>query len=53
MEIEPAWYEYATFDEDGFVNGIAEDAPEDAKEAYREEQKRKAQYMERGEPIPR
>ena len=28
------WFDWATHDEDGFVNGIREDAPEDAKQAY-------------------
>ena len=53
MELEPIWYKYATFDEDGFVNGIREDAPEDAKEAYREEQERKREYAREGKMIPR
>ena len=30
------WIEYATFDDEGIVNGIAEDAPEDIKNEYKE-----------------
>ena len=40
MEVEPIWYKYATFDEDGFVNGVRDDAPEEIKEAYREHEQR-------------
>lgn len=53
MEIEPVWFEYATFDEDGHVNGIRDDAPKEAREAYEAEQRRKADYTRRHEPIPR
>lgn len=38
MEDEPIWYKYATFDEDGFVNGVSDDAPPEVKEAYRKDQ---------------
>lgn len=41
METEPVWFKYATFDDDGFVNGIREDAPEEVKKAYRDQQKEK------------
>ena len=53
MELEPAWYEYATFDESGHVNGIRGDAPQEAKDAYKEEQDRLKEYTEKGEFIPR
>ena len=53
MDGEPIWFKYATFDEDGFVSGIVEDAPEDAKEAYQEYQRTKRRYEESGEMIPR
>lgn len=36
MMVEPIWYQYATFGEDGLVNGISDDAPEEAKKAYEE-----------------
>jgi hypothetical protein len=47
METEPIWYQYATFDDDGFVNGISDDAPPDAVQAYQEE----FQQPEPGKPI--
>lgn len=34
MMIKPKWWEYATFDDDGFINGIKEDAPKEIKDAY-------------------
>lgn len=53
MDVEPIWFQYATFDDDGYVNGIREDAPENAKEAYREEKEREQEYIKAGERIPR
>lgn len=40
METEPVWFKYATFDDDGFVNGVREDAPEEIKRAYHEQQRK-------------
>ena len=34
MMEQPIWWEYATYDEDGFVDGIRDDAPEEIKKAY-------------------
>lgn len=48
MMIKPDWWEYATYDDDGFVNGIREDAPENIKEAYSEYLKEKATLQEKG-----
>lgn len=39
MKIKPVWFEYATFNEDGYINGISEDAPEEMKEAYKRDKK--------------
>lgn len=36
MMLKPSWYDYATYDNDGFINGIKDDAPDEAKEAYKE-----------------
>ena len=36
MMTKPDWWQYATFDEDGFLTGIREDAPETAKAEYAE-----------------
>ncbi|WP_303726098.1 hypothetical protein [Anaerovibrio lipolyticus] len=33
--VEPSFWKYLTLDEDGCVNGIREDAPEEEKEAYK------------------
>lgn len=45
MMTAPIWYKYATFDDDGFVDGIRDDAPEDVKRAYEEyiEEQKKAE----------
>lgn len=40
--VEPSFWKYLTLDEDGCVNGIREDAPEEEKEAYKK-------YLERQE----
>ena len=53
MESEPIWYKYATFDEDGFVNGVSDDAPEEVKDAYKAYIDELNAYKERGEFIPR
>lgn len=53
MESEPIWFKYATFDEDGFVSGIRDDAPEDVKEAYRAYKEEERRYIDSGEPMPR
>ena len=51
MEVEPIWAEYATFDDDGFIDGIREDAPEDAKEAFREYQEGRRRDEARKTPM--
>lgn len=53
MDIEPVWYQYATFDEDGFVNGIVDDAPKEVREAYEAENKKRKSEEESGKPIPK
>ena len=53
MESEPIWFKYATYGEDGFVNGVSDDAPEDVKEAYAKEQEQKQEYEKTGQIIPR
>ena len=53
MESEPIWYKYATFDDDGFVNGISDDAPEEAKQAYAESMAYTEGFEESNKPIPR
>lgn len=34
MMIEPEWFQYAIFDDEGHLIGISSDAPESAKEEY-------------------
>lgn len=34
MMLKPKWYDYATFDDDGYINGIRDDAPKAEKEDY-------------------
>ena len=53
MEVEPIWYKYATFDDDGYVNGIMADAPDEAKAAYREYLDELQRYKDERKPIPR
>lgn len=36
MRIEEVWDSWLEYDEDGFVSGIREDAPDDVKAAYSE-----------------
>lgn len=38
MEQMP-WLEYATYDEDGFVNGVRDDIPDNIKKLYEKSQK--------------
>lgn len=42
------WIEYATFDDEGIVNGIAEDASEDIKKEYKEYLKEQKGAKENG-----
>ena len=46
MMTKPDWWQYATFDEDGFLTGIREDAPEDLKAEFAEWQKRQKELDE-------
>ena len=51
MEIKPIWADYATYDDDGFVNGVREDAPEKAKLAFMEYQAEKAKRESSAVPM--
>ena len=53
MMVEPVWARYATYDDDGYVSGIRDDAPQEAKEAFEKYQEEQREYQERGEFIPR
>lgn len=45
------WIDYVTYDEDGFINGIQEDAPEEVKKAYEEHQKELQKHISNGTKI--
>ena len=47
------WVEYATFDEDGFINGVCEDAPSEVKKAYEDHQKEISKHIKNGTKIPK
>lgn len=53
MITEPIWREYATYDEDGYVSGVRDDAPQEAKDAYRKYVEEQNEYVARGEMIPK
>ena len=53
MENEPIWYGYATYDDDGFVNGVREDSPQNVKDAYKAYKDNNNRINERDELIPR
>lgn len=36
MRIEQVWDKWMLYDDDGFVSGIRDDAPDDVKKAYEE-----------------
>ncbi|MCL2712069.1 MAG: hypothetical protein FWD37_02175 [Methanomassiliicoccaceae archaeon] len=42
------WLEYATYGEDGFVNGIRDDAPQEMKDAYYAEKEKRRKNFEKG-----
>ena len=44
----PIWWDWATFGEDGFLDGIAEDAPDDMKKAYQADMKEREQETKQG-----
>ncbi len=48
-----SWIEHATYDEDGFVNGVTDDAPDEVKQAYKKHQKENQKYIENGTMIPK
>jgi len=52
MIVEPLWYPYATFDDEGDVNGVRDDAPKEVKDAYKAYVNEKQGFVSRGEPIP-
>lgn len=45
------WLDWTTHDEDGFVNGIREDAPEEAKQAYQKHLAEKAKHRLTGTKV--
>lgn len=51
MDIEPIWADYVTFDEDGNINGVREDAPEEAKKEFAKYWRQKKKNESSKEPI--
>lgn len=51
MNIEPIWADYATYDDEGFINGVTEDAPEEVKRAFYKYQEEKIKKESSKEPI--
>jgi hypothetical protein len=48
MMIEPVWWEYAIFDENGFLCGLDSNAPNEMKEAYKTFLKEEKERKEKG-----
>lgn len=48
MREKEIWFDWATYDDDGFVNGIREDAPEEAKKSYKQYLEEKKELQKRG-----
>lgn len=53
MITEPIWAEYATFDDDGFINGVRSNAPDDVKQAYAKYKAEQQTHFDKGTPIPK
>ena len=49
----PVWWEWAVFGEDGFVAGVADDAPPDVKKAYKEYLEAEKEIASSGKAIPK
>lgn len=47
MEKRKNWIDWATYDEDGFINGIMDNAPEDARLSYEQYLKEKESQKKR------
>lgn len=45
------WLAYATYDEDGFVNGVRDDSPAEIKRLYEEHQKENRSLIDEGDMI--
>ena len=52
MMIEPSWWKYAIFNDDGLC-GISDNAPAEEKAKYNDYIKEKEEYRKAGEFIPR
>jgi len=50
MEQMP-WLEYATYDENGFVNGVCDDTPDNIKKLYEKSQKEMQSIIANGKMI--
>lgn len=48
MRLPGKWHEWAEYDEEGFLCGIREDAPDEAKKEYEEYRKETEEAKKRG-----
>lgn len=51
MNIEPIWADYATYDDEGFINGVTEDAPEEVKKEFEKYWRQKMDNESSKEPV--
>lgn len=52
MMVEPSWWKYAIFDDNGLC-GISKEAPEEEKKKYNEYAKEIEKYKKENKPIPK
>lgn len=52
MMVEPTWWKYAIFNDNGLC-GIADNAPAEEKEKYDKYVAEKEAYIKAGKPIPK
>lgn len=48
MMVKPIWWDWATFNEDGFLSGIDENAPEEIKKEYEKYLEEEAERKKKG-----
>ena len=48
MITKKRFYEYATYDDDGFISGVREEAPEEIKKEYENFMKERAEAIKNG-----
>jgi hypothetical protein len=51
MMVEPIWADYVVYDEDGYISGVREDAPQNVKDAYNEYVRERERIIQSGEEV--